>query len=69
MNDHLTSADRAKAHVRAFHGALDDARDNNSIATCLAQYTSADWLWRGMHPFYEQTGATDVSRIFWHRLC
>lgn len=68
MNDHLPNADRAKAHVRAFHEALDDARDNDSIAACLAQYTSAAWLWRGMHPFYEQTGATDVSRIFWHPL-
>ena len=56
MNAHLTNADRAKAHVRAFHEALDDARDNDSIAACLAQYTSADWLGAACIRFMSRLG-------------
>jgi ketosteroid isomerase-like protein len=36
-----------------------------SVADVLAQRTSADWHWRGMHPFYEQHGAAAVAAAFW----
>ncbi|MCW1952023.1 MAG: ester cyclase [Octadecabacter sp.] len=36
-----------------------------TIGDVLAVHTTADWHWRGMHPFYEQHGAGDVARVFW----
>ena len=55
MNAHLTNADRAKAHVRAFHEALDDA-DNDSIAACLAYNMSAAWLGAACIRFMSRLG-------------
>ncbi|MEM7095410.1 MAG: nuclear transport factor 2 family protein [Actinomycetota bacterium] len=54
----------AKAAVRAMHRAVDGAPDNE-LANVLAQHTSDDWLWRGMHPLYEQIGADAVADVFW----
>lgn len=54
----------AKRLVRDHYAAIDGA-DAGSIAGVLAERTSADWHWRGMHPFYEQHGATDVAATFW----
>ena len=34
----------------------------------LSTHTSSDYLWRGMHPFYEQTGAAAVAKVFWSPL-
>jgi hypothetical protein len=68
MNKSAPNIKKAKAHVRAFHASLDKAHDHAAIEDCLAQFTAVDWLWRGMHPFYEQTGATDVVNIFWKPL-
>jgi predicted ester cyclase len=42
-----------------------DAAAGNDINRVLGRYTSDDYLWRGMHPFYEQQGADDVAEIFW----
>ena len=53
-----------KAVVRAHYDAMEQATAEN-VAGVLAERTSADWLWRGMHPFYEQTGAADVAASFW----
>jgi len=50
--------------VRALYAAMKDATADG-IAAVLADHTSADWHWRGMHPFYEQYGATDVAASFW----
>ena len=36
-----------------------------TVAEALAQHTSADWHWRGMHPFHEQHGAHAVADAFW----
>ena len=54
----------AKRLVRDHYAAIDGA-DAGSIVGVLAERTSADWHWRGMHPFYEQHGATDVAATFW----
>lgn len=54
----------AKATVRAFHEALDGA-SVTEIAEVLSSFTTDDYLWRGMHPFYEQTGAQAVADVFW----
>lgn len=53
-----------KQLVRKYYEELDAATDND-INRVLGHYTSDDYLWRGMHPFYEQRGADDVAEIFW----
>ena len=54
----------AKSTVRDFHAAFDAAGDDD-LAAVLAGHTSQDYLWRGMHPFYEQSGAQAVADTFW----
>ncbi len=53
-----------KALVRAHYVALAKATPQ-TVASVLAERTSADWHWRGMHPFYEQHGAAAVADSFW----
>ncbi len=54
----------AKRIVREFHDSFDSASDD-SLAGVLSAHTVDDYLWRGMHPFYEQTGAGAVAEGFW----
>jgi predicted ester cyclase len=54
----------AKSTVRDFHAAFDASIDADLTAV-LEKHVANDYLWRGMHPFYEQTGAEDVANIFW----
>lgn len=63
----MTDLQSAKGVVRAHHAALKAAAPD-TVATALAQHTSPDWQWRGMHPFYEQTGAAAVADTFWSPL-
>ena len=53
-----------KALVRAHYDALATATPE-TVADILTERTSADWHWRGMHPFYEQHGAAAVAESFW----
>ena len=53
-----------KAVVRAHYAALEGAGPE-AVAGVLAEQTSGDWFWRGMHPFHEQTGAAAVAEAFW----
>ena len=55
---------QAKTIVREFHAAFDAAPDTE-LAAVLAAHTSDNYFWRGMHPFYEQTGANAVAEVFW----
>ena len=57
----------AKAVVRAYQAAVDTAAAGD-VGPALAQHTSDGLLWRGMHPFYEQTGAQAVAYTFWKPL-
>ncbi len=57
----------AKQKVLEFQAALDAAADNEQ-ASVLGAFTSDTYLWRGMHPFYEQQGAADVAKVFWRPL-
>ncbi|MDH3262759.1 MAG: ester cyclase [Paracoccaceae bacterium] len=50
--------------VVACHAALDAALPGEATGA-LARYVSDDWLWRGFHPFDEQTGAEAVGTRFW----
>ena len=58
------SIQSAKQTVRNFYGAFDAAPDTE-LAAALAAHTSDNYFWRGMHPFYEQTGAQAVADVFW----
>ena len=53
-----------KALVQAHYAALSRATPD-TVASVLADRTSADWHWRGMHPFHEQHGAEAVAASFW----
>lgn len=63
----MTDFSAAKQLVLEYQRALDEA-DNDCITEVLTQFTSADYLWRGMHPFYEQHGAEHTSNVFWKPL-
>ena len=54
----------AKQIVRDFYAVFDGA-DSASLESVLSAHTAEQFLWRGMHPFYEQSGAADVARVFW----
>ena len=62
----MTDFQTEKSLVRDYYAALDapDA-DLNAV---MNQYISADYLWRGFHPFNEQTSGADVATKFWHPL-
>jgi ketosteroid isomerase-like protein len=59
-----TSVQQAKQTVREFNAAFDAAPDTE-LAAVLTAHSSDDYFWRGMHPFYEQTGAAAVAEVFW----
>lgn len=60
MRDFQSEKDLVRAHYAAIAKA-----DAGGVAQALAQHTSPDWLWRGMHPFHEQRGAGAVAAAFW----
>ena len=53
-----------KSLVLNFYNELDSAsgKEINEVLQC---YTSDNYHWRGMHPFYEQRGAEAVANVFW----
>ena len=55
---------KQKQIVRAFMAAF-DAASTSEISNVLSAHTSADYQWRGMHPFYELDGARTVANEFW----
>lgn len=63
----MTDFQEAKSVVRTFQRELDAAADAE-IADVLARHTTPDFLWRGMHPFYEQKGGQAVADVFWRPL-
>jgi len=54
----------SKNLVRQYYAAL-DAASGDEINEVIRRYTSNDYHWRGMHPFYEQHSADDVANVFW----
>ena len=50
----------AKALVRDALAAI-DAAPAGGVAAAMAPYFAKDMLWRGMHPFDEQTGPEAVA--------
>jgi hypothetical protein len=60
----LSDFQAEKTLVRAHYTALAKATPQ-SVAQTLAQHTAPGWIWRGMHPFNERTGADEVAQAFW----
>ena len=58
------SFQNAKRVVRAHQAALKTATPK-TVETALAQHTSPDWHWRGVHPFHEHHGAQAVAQSFY----
>lgn len=63
----MSDLQAAKERVLAFQLALDSAPASDLISV-LETHTSDEYLWRGMHPFYEQHGAENVAMTFWQPL-
>lgn len=57
----------AKALVLKANAAMDDA-DASDAHAALTPYVSDEYLWRGMHPFHQQSGAQAVADVFWSPL-
>ena len=49
----------SKRLVRSFYEATEQA--DADLKTVFSEFVSADYHWRGMHPFYEQRGAAAHS--------
>ena len=56
-----------KSLVLRFYDELDNAI-GDGINEVLGRYTTDDYFFRGMHPFYEQQGAKAVADVFWKPL-
>jgi len=55
---------KEKKIVQKYIEEFDNA-SNSNLSSVLQQYTTQDYHWRGMHPFYEQHGAQNVIDRFW----
>ncbi len=62
----MTDSSRLQAAKRLVldHYETVDAAGPNEAAAAFARHTSTDILWRGMHPFNEQSGADAVAKTF-----
>ncbi len=60
----MTDLQSSKALVAQYYKELDSST-GDSINKVIGNFTSDDYLWRGMHPFYEQHSANDVADVFW----
>lgn len=56
-----------KQIVLGFYAQLDIA-NGPDIAAVLEKFATADYLWRGYHPFNEITSAREVAESFWRPL-
>jgi hypothetical protein len=57
MNDFQVN----KKLVKNFYDDL-DAASGSELESVINSYTSEDYLWRGMHPFYEQQGSQRLPK-------
>lgn len=58
---------KEKSIIRACMDRFDSTKIDD-LETILASLTTPGYHWRGMHPFYEQRGASDVVSQFWRPL-
>ena len=57
----------AKQLVLQANAAL-DAAGPDGVDEALAPFVTADYRWRGMHPFHELSGLVEVAKVFWSPL-
>lgn len=60
----MSNYQAAKALVRSYFAALEEATPDTAGAI-LQAYTTPAYRWRGVYPFRERQGATDVAAAFW----
>ena len=53
-----------KALVLEYFKELESVSPDN-VGDVITKYTTDDYKWFGMHPFYEQDGAAAVAETFW----
>ena len=63
----MTDFQAEKAVVRAYYDALDAAEGDAHLGV-MERFIASDYLWRGFHPFHEQTSGADVASKFWQPL-
>ena len=56
-----------KQVVRDYYAALDSA-PLVDIEAVMERFVADDYIWRGYHPFHEQTDRSDVAKVFWRPL-
>lgn len=54
----------SKAIVRSYFDAMENASPE-TVTDVLQEFTSEDYLWRGVYPFREQHGAATVAETIW----
>ncbi|OED43140.1 polyketide cyclase [Endozoicomonas sp. (ex Bugula neritina AB1)] len=60
----MSKYQETKSIVRAYFDAMEQATPGN-VAHVLNEFTSKDYLWRGVYPFREQEGAQAAAETFW----
>lgn len=56
-----------KQLIREYYAALDRASIED-IPTVMERFVAAPYLWRGFHPFHEQTELAQIAGQFWQPL-
>lgn len=56
-----------KSRVQEYATALEQARPN-AVQSVLEHHMSSDCQWRGVHPFNEQEGPSQIAAAFWKPL-
>ena len=59
-----TDIQHAKTIVRNWQKSTDTA-ELVQLPACFATFTDNDYIWRGVHPFHEQSGADSVINVFY----
>ena len=55
---------KEKNLVLDYYKALDNA-EGDEISKVLSSHIGKDYIWRGFHPFNEQSDADELSKVFW----
>ena len=58
----MTNFQSQKRLVQDYSSAFESSDDPGSV---LESFTTPDYHWRGMHPFYEHDGSANVMARFW----
>jgi len=53
-----------KRIIRDYYAAL-DAAEGDALASVMDRYIAPQYIWRGYHPFHEQTSGKAVAEVFW----